>query len=177
MFNLSSFESLQGTESGLLGTAINHIRYWLTKLVHSPETGVVKLTTEPNAPIIHFGELVTLDTGASQCTLADSRKRDAIAVSLSREPLITMTKFPNVKTAYFRMTGVAEVKCIPGLDLNNGDTLYLDMDATPGQATNVQPLGQYRVIGTVIDDSKYTLSSGYLAETMLEFDNGTSGPP
>lgn len=164
MFNLSSFESLQGTESGPLGTAINHIRYWLTKLVHSPETGVVKLTVDPGSADVLYGEVVGL-TGSNECSLATSRGPFAVSVSLSR------TTLEDGDSGYFRMTGVAEVLCVTGLNLNNGDTLYVS-SAENGKATNVMPFGPYRRIGEVIDTSKYTLLGGYLAKTMLEFDDG-----
>ncbi len=171
MFNLTSFESLQGTESGPLGTAINHIRYWLTKLVHSPETGVVKLTVEPQSAHVLYGEVVALTSISNNCTLADARARMALAISLSH------TTLEDGDQGYFRMTGVAEVKLVPGLTLHNGDILY--MSDTDGLATNIAPgmraVGPgtiapgMRTVGTVIDTSKYTLQNGYLAKTMLEF--------
>lgn len=170
MFNLTSFESLQGTESGPLGTAINHIRYWLTKLVHSPETGVVKLTVDPGSEDVLYGEVVGLTSGDNECALATNRVPYAVAISLSR------TTLEDGDQGYFRMTGVAEVLCVTGLALNNGDTLYVS-NAENGKATNVIPGGPYRRIGEVIDTSKYTSLGGYLVKTMLEFDDGAGGPP
>lgn len=161
MFNLTSFESLQGTENGPLGTAINHIRYWLTKLVHSPETGVVKLTVDPGSADVLYGEVVGLTSGDNECALATNRGPYAVAISLSR------TTLEDGDQGYFRMTGVAEVKLVSGLTLHNGDILYIS--GTDGLATNVPGAPGTRTIGTVIDTSKYTLQNGYLAKTMLEF--------
>jgi hypothetical protein len=165
MFNLTSFESSQGTESGPLGTAISHIRYWLTKLVHSPETGVVKLTVNPFTPDVLYGEVVGLTSASNECELVDNRGAEAVAISLSR------TTLQDGDQGYFRMTGVAEVKLVAGLDLHNGNILYAP-SAEPGKATNVLPITPHRRVGVVADTAKYTQADGYLAKTILEFDDG-----
>jgi hypothetical protein len=163
MFDLNIFSTSKGTPSGLTGYAVKAVRTLLTKLLHSPETGVVKLTIEDNTDSVPYAHLVALsDAAPYTCglTIGDNLG-NAVAVSLSRTTLVENTQ------GYFRMTGVAEVAMEVGLTPANGTRVYtsLNVDGV------VSILPGPRQVGWILDHSNYDTMAGGNVLVLLEFDD------
>lgn len=159
MFDLNIFKTSKGTPSGLTGYAVKAIRILLTKLLHSPETGVVKLAVEDNGTSVPYAHLVAIsNTAPYTCELTDEvSAAAAIAVSLSR------TTLDENDQGYFRMTGVAEVAMTTGLTLVNGTRVYA---TSGGLGTNEQTPRQ---VGWILDTQDYSEVTGGNILVLLEF--------
>lgn len=166
MFDLNIFASSKGTPSGLTGYAVKTIRALLTKLLHSPETGVVKLTVADNTPSVPYAHLVAIsDAAPYTCGLTNEvSAADAIAVSLSRTTLVEN------RQGYFRMTGVAEVAMATDLVLVNGTRVYA---TSGGLGTNEQTPRQ---VGWILDMQDYSGVTGGNVLVLLEMNNNTAIP-
>ena len=184
MFNLTSFNGSQGAPSGIMGTALAGIRSLLTQLLHSPETGVVKLTVfnpsaeslikAPKAPTpthINYGYIVGIvDSSPYTCARANGLTETpvfALAVSLQKNQL------DPGDSGYFRMTGVANVAMVTrnGKIVNpaNGDRIYASNDF-PGRGTVSKPEDKYvRSVGWIVDVSNYEVDG--TVQAILEFDD------
>lgn len=161
MFDLNIFKTSKGTPSGLTGYAVKAIRILLTKLLHSPETGVIKLAIEDNGTSVPYAHIIAIsNTAPYTCEITNEGSVvDAIAVSLSRTTLVEN------RQGYFRMTGVAEVAMDTGLPLENGIRVYASVGGLG--TSNPSP----RQVGWILDTQDYSQVTGGNVLVLLEFAN------
>jgi hypothetical protein len=168
MFNLQSFATNKNAESGIIGSTLTSIRALLTHLLHSPETGVVKLTVDNGQGPIPYGYIVgVVDGNKERCRKAlTDNSVSARAICLDRR----IGGIASLASGYFRMTGIARVSMLPNLvGLVTGQRVYVS--ATAGRGTNVAPGpgAPGRKVGFITDTSGYA-TSGTVA-VLLEFDD------
>ncbi len=166
MFNLMSFATSKNAESGIIGSTLTSIRALLTNLLHSPETGVVKLTVATGQGPIPHGYVVGIIQGNKEtCGKAIAGRLTAKAVCLDK----STGGLASEATGYFRMTGIADVALVAQLVPSNGDRIV--MSATAGKGTNAPGVGTHRQIGWIVDNTGYATTG--LVKVLLDWDEIT----
>jgi hypothetical protein len=177
MFNLQSFSSQKSlVADGNIAVALNRIRSLLTKLLHSPETGVIYLTNN-SVSNIPTGSIVSLSTLPYTCYLSS-------AVDGVLQPLLVRgigisimnrTIAPG-EGGYFRIAGEVLVLMESALGLVEGSPVYVS-DSVAGTGTDVQPedTSWIRQIGIIKDAGMYVPTNLYckiLIEKCCEYQLG-----
>lgn len=163
MFNLMSFATSKNAESGIIGSTLTSIRALLTHLLHSPETGVVKLTVAAGQGPIPYGYVVGIIQGNKEtCRKAIAGELTAKAVCLDK----STGGLASEATGYFRMTGIADVALVSQLNPSNGDRIV--MSETTGKGTNTAGAGIHRQIGWIVDNTGYATTG--LVKVLLDWD-------
>jgi len=164
MFNLQSFSSQKAPVSdGNTSLALARIRRLLTKLLHSPETGVLELVNDDVVGMIK-GMVVAISSDTNQVILADADgvNPTGFAICLSDSVL------PN-NSGYFRFMGETDVLFVPGLDPAPNEADAVVVSDTAGYCTNDDGVaGVVRRIGLVVDASEYVAVINPFARVIME---------
>jgi len=165
MFNLQSFSSQKGSVAdGAASNALNRIRSLLTKLLHSPETGVLFLKNDDEVISITKGQIVTIvDADAVNLAVSDVDAELSRSIAICLNDSIGPTDW-----GYFRFAGEAEVLLNGGLTPVEAD--YIKLDITPGQGTvsSAAILGPDVRVGLITDASEYVSVSNRFVKVVLE---------
>lgn len=157
MFNLQSFSSQKSlVADGNIAVALNRIRSLLTKLLHSPETGVIYLTSI-DAVTITKGMIVSLGT-TNPYTCFRSFAQDVIGqpYTVRGIAICLSNSIATGEGGYFRIAGEALVTLDTGLTPVEGDSVYVSPIAE-GLGNNNQPSGTdwIRQVGIIKDTNGY----------------------
>ena len=159
MFNLQAFSTQKsGVSDGSVANALNKIRSLLTKLLHSPETGVIELTSGEIAADIAKGKIVALDNEIYQCVRAYADDGPGQPFTCRGFAVCLSDLVEPGEKGFFRFAGEADTILEPALDPGAGESVYVSTTVY-GSGTNVVPTGNnewVRKVGYIKDASQYT---------------------
>jgi len=170
MFNLQSFATQKsGVSDGNIANALNKIRQLLTKLLHSPETGVIYLTNVDPITTVSFGSIVCPYTDPYSCVAAYADDGPAQPIVSRGFAVCLSDEVAPSEGGYFRFNGEADVHLENDLTPVAGELVYVSKTAY-GLGTNVIPgdLNDWvRVVGTIKDASEYSSPSNVFVRMIL----------
>lgn len=164
MFDLQSFSAQKSLVSdGPVSIALAKIRGLLTKLLHSPETGVLYLQNDDTVPITVGMICAFTDDNAVQPSVNNDE-------DLSRAVCIALgDSVDNGDWGFFRFAGEAEVLLVDAIDPEPNEGIYVSGVEGKGTNSPTAVAGEWvKQVGFVLDDSMYTTVTNPFVRILIE---------
>ena len=172
MFDLQSFSTQKSMVSdGPASIALAKIRGLLTKLLHSPETGVLYLQNDDTVPITHGMICAFSDNNAVQPAVNDSDSLyNAVCIALN-------DSINNGDWGFFRFAGEAEVLLVDAIDPEPNEAIYVSGVEGKGTNSPTAVAGEWvKQVGFVLDDSMYVTITNPFIRIVIENCCGDQNP-